>query len=287
MTEKIANYLYTKQIIDKYNFFFKKKYGQNFLIDINILNKIISAADINLNDTVLEIGPGIGSLTQILAEHSKKVIAVELDEKLIPILQETLNDYTNIELINNDILKLDIKELIYKNNIDSLKIVANLPYYITTPIIMKLLEQRLPIQSITIMVQKEVAQRIQATPSTKEYGALSLAVSYYCNPQIAFIVPANCFMPKPNVDSAVLYLDIHKEPPIDVADEKLMFNIIKMGFQHRRKTLANCLNNLISKDEIMTLLTKANLDKNIRAEALSLEQFGMLSNILMDMEIRK
>ena len=277
----------TKEIIEKNNFYFKKNFGQNFLIDQNVLNNIIEAADITKDDFVLEIGPGIGSLTQYLAENAGKVVAVEIDKNLIPILSETLAGYDNLEIINEDVLKLDINALIAeKNNGKPIKVVANLPYYITTPIIMELLERRMNVTSITVMVQKEVADRMQAKPKTKDYGALTAAVQYYSDAEINFIVPPGYFMPRPNVDSAVITLKIKHGNTFNVKDENLMFGIIKAAFGQRRKTLLNGLNNLaklnLSKEELTASLTELGVDERIRGEALSVEQFAALSNIIYD-----
>ena len=269
----------TRSIIQKYDFAFKKNFGQNFLIDEHVLNKIISSADITGEDTVLEIGPGIGTLTQALARQAGKVIAVEIDKTLVPILQEVLGDFDNIEIINQDILKTDIAALAGDKR---LKLVANLPYYITTPIIMGILEQRLPIESITVMVQKEVALRMQAQPSTKDYGALSLAVQYYCEPYLVANVPQNCFMPRPNVDSAVIRLTPYDKPPVETVDEKLMFKLIKAAFSQRRKTLVNCLFNSqdfnYDKTRLGEILTSCGYDERVRGETLTLGDFARLTD---------
>lgn len=275
----------TIEILNKYRFVFQKKFGQNFLIDTHVLDKIIHSANITKDDFILEIGPGIGTMTQYLCEAARKVIAVEIDKMLIPILEDTLSDYENVAVINEDILSLNINELIEKENEGRpIKVVANLPYYITTPIIMGLFENHVPIESITIMVQKEVADRMQATPNNKNYGALSLAVQYYCEPYIVANVPPNCFMPRPNVGSAVIRLTSHKEPPVQVVNEKLMFRLIRASFNQRRKTLVNGLNNAsdinYSKEDILNCLEKMNLSLNIRGEALALEQFATLANEL-------
>lgn len=287
MRERISTPSMTKEIIEKNNFYFKKNFGQNFLIDQNVLNNIIDAAEITKDDFVLEIGPGIGSLTQYLAENAGKVVAVEIDKNLIPILSETLAGYDNLEIINEDVLKLDINALIAeKNNGKPIKVVANLPYYITTPIIMELLERRMNVTSITVMVQKEVADRMQAKPKTKDYGALTAAVQYYSDAEINFIVPPGCFMPRPNVDSAVITLKIKQGNAYNVKDENLMFGIIKAAFGQRRKTLLNGLNNLaklnLSKEELTASLSELGVDERIRGEALSVEQFAALSNIIYD-----
>lgn len=275
----------TIEILNKYKFTFQKKFGQNFLIDNHVLEKIIKAADITKEDFVLEIGPGIGTLTQYLCESAGKVAAVEIDNKLIPILEETLSDYDNITIINEDILKFDIHSLIRVSNEGRpIKIVANLPYYITTPIIMDLFERHIPLINITIMIQKEVADRIQAKPGSKEYGALSLAVQYYSKPYIAANVPPNCFMPRPKVGSAVINLTPHSKPPYHVEDEKLLFSLIRASFNQRRKTLVNGIYNYeglsFSKDDIVNALESLEISKDIRGEALSLEEFIKISNYL-------
>lgn len=275
----------TIEILQKYNFTFQKKFGQNFLIDTHVLEKIIASAEITKDDVVLEIGPGIGTMTQYLAYSAKKVIAVEIDKTLIPILEDTLKEYNNVTIINDDVLKVDIVELTQKyNNGKPIKVVANLPYYITTPIIMGLFESHVPIESITVMVQKEVADRMQVGPGTKDYGALSLAVQYYADPYIVANVPPNCFMPRPKVGSAVIRLDRHQEPPVSVENEKLMFKIIRASFNQRRKTLANGLNNSpeihLSKDVITKSIEELGKGPSIRGEALTLEEFAKLSNII-------
>ncbi len=276
----------TIEVLQKYNFRFQKKFGQNFLIDIRPLEKIIQAAGITKNDFVLEIGPGIGTMTQHLCEHAREVTAVEIDKHLIPILVDTLSEYENVEVIHEDILKVDINRLAQeKNQGNPIKVVANLPYYITTPIIMGLFESHVPMESITIMVQKEVADRMQAGPGTKDYGALSLAVQYYARPEIVANVPPNCFMPRPNVGSAVIRLTRHNEIPVQVLDEKQMFALIRASFNQRRKTLVNGLNNApglsYSKQQIMEALEQLELPANVRGETLTLEQFAMLSNLLI------
>ncbi len=273
----------TIEILKKYNFSFQKKFGQNFLIDTHVLDKIIRAADITKDDFVLEIGPGIGTMTQYLAEAAGKVVAVEIDKTLIPILQDTLQNYHNVTVINEDVLKLDIGRLAEKENAGRpIKVVANLPYYITTPIIMGLYEKHVPMESITVMVQKEVADRMQVGPGTKDYGALSLAVQYYARPYIVANVPPNCFMPRPKVGSAVIRLTSHRKPPVDVKDEKLMFRIIRASFNQRRKTLANGLKNYaeldIPKEVINECIEELGRGAGIRGEALTLEEFAMLSN---------
>lgn len=275
----------TIAVLQKYNFNFQKKFGQNFLIDTRVLERIIAAAGVTKEDFVLEIGPGIGTMTQYLCEHAREVAAVEIDKNLIPILEDTLSDYDNVEVINEDILKVDINRLAEeKNGGKPIKVVANLPYYITTPIIMGLFESHVPIDSITIMVQKEVADRMQVGPGTKDYGALSLAVQYYAKPEIVANVPPNCFMPRPNVGSAVIRLTRHKEVPVQVENEKLMFRIIRASFNQRRKTLANGLNNApnisVSKEKITEAIEALGVSPSIRGEALSLEQFANLSNII-------
>ena len=274
----------TIEIINKYKFVIQKKYGQNFLIDTHVLDKIIRAADITKEDFVLEIGPGIGTLTQYLCENAREVVAVEIDRKLIPILEDTLSEYDNVTVINSDILKLDLNALVEeRNNGKPIKVVANLPYYITTPIVMDLLERHLPLKNITVMVQKEVADRMQASPGGKEYGSLSLAVQYYTKPYIAANVPANCFMPRPNVGSAVISLTVHEGTQVVVADEKLLFRLIRASFNQRRKTLANGLNNSselsFTKEEIQNALETIGVSENIRGEALTLEQFAALANV--------
>ncbi|MCI5878705.1 MAG: 16S rRNA (adenine(1518)-N(6)/adenine(1519)-N(6))-dimethyltransferase RsmA [Lachnospiraceae bacterium] len=276
----------TIEVLQKYHFNFQKKFGQNFLIDTHVLEKIIAAADVTKDDFVLEIGPGIGTMTQYLCEHARAVAAVEIDKNLIPILGDTLGAYDNVEIINQDILKVDIRKLAEeKNGGRPIKVVANLPYYITTPIIMGLFESHVPIDSITVMVQKEVADRMQVGPGTKDYGALSLAVQYYAAPEIVAIVPPNCFMPRPKVGSAVIRLTRHKEPSVQVEDEKLMFRIIRASFNQRRKTLANGLKNsgelTLSKEVIEESITELGVPVTIRGEALSLAQFAELSNIIL------
>ena len=275
----------TIAVLQKYNFNFQKKFGQNFLIDTRILEEIIEAAQITKEDFVLEIGPGIGTMTQYLCEAAREVAAVEIDANLIPILKDTLSEYDNVEVIHQDILKVDINALAQsKNQGRPIKVVANLPYYITTPIIMGLFESHVPIDSITIMVQKEVADRMQEGPGSKDYGALSLAVQYYAKPEIVVNVPPSCFMPQPKVGSAVIRLTRHSEPPVQVEDEKLMFSVIRASFNQRRKTLANGLNNYpgisLSKELIQESILELGAPVNIRGEALSLEQFAQLSNII-------
>ena len=275
----------TIEVLQKYNFAFQKRFGQNFLIDTHVLEKIIASAEITKDDFVLEIGPGIGTMTQYLAEAAREVAAVEIDKTLIPILQDTLKEWNNVTVINNDILKVDIRQLaLEKNQGRPIKVVANLPYYITTPIIMGLFENQVPIESITIMVQKEVADRMQAGPGKKDYGALSLAVQYYSHPEIVVNVPPSCFMPQPKVGSSVISLKRYEKPVVDVDDEKLMFKIIRASFNQRRKTLANGLNNFggmgLTKEQIQQSIEALGVPVNVRGEALSLAQFAQLSNII-------
>ena len=279
----------TIEIIQKYEFMFQKKFGQNFLIDTHVLEKIISAAGITKNDCVLEIGPGIGTMTQYLAENAGHVVAVEIDRNLLPILNETLADYDNVTVINEDILRVDIKALAEEyNGGKPIKVVANLPYYITTPIIMGLFESGVPIDNITVMVQKEVADRMKEGPGSKDYGALSLAVQYYAEPEIVANVPPNCFIPRPNVGSAVIRLTRHKEMPVQVKDPALMFKIIRASFNQRRKTLQNGLGNAselpYTKEQIAAAIAEMGLTPTIRGEALSLAQFAQLSDILGEMK---
>ncbi len=284
--EKLSNPQVTIEIIKKYDFAFQKRFGQNFLIDGRVIDKIIAAAGITKEDTVLEIGPGIGTMTQYLAEAAGQVIAVEIDKNLLPIYEETLADYDNVTIINNDILKVDIHELI-KGKADKVKVVANLPYYITTPIIMGLFENHIPAESITVMVQKEVADRMQSGPGSKDYGALSLAVQYYAQPYIVANVPPNCFMPRPNVGSAVIRLTSWENPPVTVKDEKLMFKLIRASFNQRRKTLQNGINNSpdlsFTKEQVVSALKAMELSESVRGEALNLEQFARLSDLLQSM----
>ncbi len=280
--EKLSNPKKTIETIKKYNFNFQKRFGQNFLIDSHVIDKIIKAADIKKTDTVIEIGPGIGTMTQYLAESAGKVFAVEIDEKLLPILADTLSPYDNVTVINKDILKTDIESLAGPGVV--VKIVANLPYYITTPIIMGLFENHVPAESITVMVQKEVADRMAASPGTKDYGALSLAVQYYADTYLAANVPPNCFMPRPGVESAVIRLTRHKEMKVRVSDEKKMFKLIRASFGERRKTLANGIKNSpelsYSREEVEKALTDMGLDTRVRGETLSLLQFAELSERL-------
>lgn len=283
----------TLEIIKKYGFGFQKRFGQNFLIDGNVVEKIVREAGITKDDFVLEIGPGIGTMTQILCENAREVAAVEIDKNLIPILAETLAPYDNVTVINEDILKVDVRKLAEeKNGGRPIKVVANLPYYITTPIIMGLFESHVPLESITIMVQKEVAQRMQVGPGTKDYGALSLAVQFYADAQIVLKVPASCFMPRPNVDSAVIKLVRHEDAPVKVKDEQFMFRVIRAAFNQRRKTLANSLANsselngsghACTREDVTTALEAMRLPAGIRGEALTLAQFGELADRLVDM----
>ena len=292
MSEKtpyLGNPQKTIEVIQKYEFAFQKKFGQNFLIDTHVLDKIISAAEITKDDLVVEIGPGIGTMTQYLACAAREVVAIEIDKMLIPILQDTLSEYDNVTVINEDVLKVDLNKLAEeKNGGRPVKVVANLPYYITTPIIMGLFENHVPLHSITIMVQKEVADRMRMGPGTKDYGALSLAVQYYAEPYLVANVPPNCFMPRPNVGSAVIRLTVHENPPVTVKDEKLMFRLIRASFNQRRKTLANGLKNSpelhYSKEQIEEAIEKLEVSPSIRGEALTLEQFARLSDILMELE---
>lgn len=280
----------TIAILNKYGFNFQKKFGQNFLIDTHVLEKIIRAANITKDDFIVEIGPGIGTMTQYLCEAAREVVAVEIDKNLIPILEgDTLAEYDNVTVINQDILKLDLNKLVEERNGGKpIKVVANLPYYITTPIIMGLFEKDTPIENITVMVQKEVAQRMQVGPGTKDYGALSLAVQYYAEPYIVANVPPNCFMPRPNVGSAVIQLTKHKEKPVQVQDEKLMFKLIRASFNQRRKTLQNGLNNSselsFTKEQIVSAIEEAGFPATIRGEALTLEDFARLSDVLSEIK---
>ena len=285
--EKLSNPQVTIQTIKKYEFAFQKKFGQNFLIDDHVITKIINAAEITKDDLVLEIGPGIGTMTQYLAESARKVIAVEIDKNLIPILGETLAEYDNVTVINEDILKLDINRLVEEENAGKpIKVVANLPYYITTPIIMGLFESHVPLRSITVMVQKEVADRMQVGPGSKDYGALSLAVQYYAKPYIAANVPPNCFIPRPGVGSAVIRLTRYEEPPVTVKDESLMFKLIRASFNQRRKTLQNGIANSpelpYSKAQVEKALEKMGLAANVRGESLTLAEFAKLSDIISE-----
>ena len=288
-TPYLGNPQKTIEVIQKYEFAFQKKFGQNFLIDTHVLDKIISAAEITKDDLVVEIGPGIGTMTQYLACAAREVVAIEIDKMLIPILQDTLSAYDNVTIINEDVLKVDLNKLAEeKNGGRPVKVVANLPYYITTPIIMGLFENHVPLHSITIMVQKEVADRMRMGPGTKDYGALSLAVQYYAEPYLVANVPPNCFMPRPNVGSAVIRLTVHEKPPVTVRDESLMFRLIRASFNQRRKTLANGLNKSpelhYSKEQIAEAIEKLGTSPSIRGEALTLEQFAQLADILLEME---
>lgn len=282
----LGNPTNTIEVLQKYKFVFQKKYGQNFLIDTHILDKIIESAQITKEDCVLEIGPGIGTMTQYLAESAREVIAVEIDKALMPILEDTLSAYENVTIMNADILKVDVQKIVDEKNYGkSIKVVANLPYYITTPIIMGLFESHIPLESITIMVQKEVADRMQVGPGTKDYGALSLAVQYYAKPCIITEVSPNCFMPRPNVGSAVIRLTKYEKPPIKVVDEAYFFAIIRASFNQRRKTLVNGLTNAthlnLTKEKITDALENMNLKANIRGEILTIEQFAELANYLL------
>lgn len=282
---ELGNPSNTIEVLKKYGFRFQKRYGQNFLIDSHILEKIIEAAEITKEDMVLEIGPGIGTMTQYLAEHAREVVAVEIDKTLIPILEDTLSAYDNVTVINEDILKVDIEALAReKNGNRPIKVVANLPYYITTPIIMGLFESHTPLASITIMVQKEVADRMQAGPGTKDYGALSLAVQYYAKPELMMNVSPGCFIPKPNVGSAVIRLTRYEQNPVQVKDEDFLFSLIRAAFGQRRKTLVNSLTNAsflsLSKEEILRALSEMGISETVRGEALTLEEFAKLSNLL-------
>ena len=284
--EKLSNPQRTIEVIKKYEFCFQKKFGQNFLIDGHVLDKIIAGAGVTKDDMVLEIGPGIGTMTQYLAEAAGKVVAVEIDRNLLPILQETLADYDNVKVIHADVLSLDLEKLVQEENGGRpIKVVANLPYYITTPIIMALFEQHVPLANVTVMVQKEVAARMKSGPGSKDYGALSLAVQYYAEPYIVANVPCNCFMPRPNVDSAVIRLTRYEEPPVQVKDEKMLFKIIRASFNQRRKTLQNGLNNSselnFTKDQIAAAIAEAGFSPSVRGEALTLEQFAKLMDILL------
>lgn len=284
---ELSNFKNTQEIIKKHNFSIQKKYGQNFLIDEHVLNKIIAAAELTEDDYVIEIGPGIGTMTERMAPECKHVTAIEIDKELIPILSETLSGFDNVDIINEDVLKVDLNKLIAERNDNKpVKVVANLPYYITTPIIMSLLENKIPIDTITVMVQKEVADRMMVGPGTKDYGALSLAVQYYAKPYIVANVPMNCFIPRPNVASAVIRLTCHKEPPVTVKDEKLMFNLIRASFNQRRKTLINGISNFsglsFTKEQVAMALNSIGLNENIRGEALDLEKFAKLSDALLE-----
>ena len=285
--EKLSNPQRTIEVIKKYEFCFQKKFGQNFLIDGHVLDKIIAGAGVTKDDMVLEIGPGIGTMTQYLAEAAGKVVAVEIDRNLLPILQETLADYDNVKVIHADVLSLDLEKLVQEENGGRpIKVVANLPYYITTSIIMALFEQHVPLANVTVMVQKEVAARMKSGPGSKDYGALSLAVQYYAEPYIVANVPCNCFMPRPNVDSAGIRLTRYEEPSVQVKDEKMLFKIIRASFNQRRKTLQNGLNNSselnFTKDQIAAAIAEAGFSPSVRGEALTLEQFAKLTDILLN-----
>lgn len=281
----LGNPAYTMAVLEKHGFRFQKKYGQNFLIDTHILKKIIDAAEITKDDFVLEIGPGIGTMTQYLCESAREVVAVEIDTNLLPVLDDTLKDYDNVTVINEDILKVDIASLAKeKNGGKPIKVVANLPYYITTPIIMGLFESHVPLASITIMVQKEVADRMQVGPGTKEYGALSLAVQYFAKPEVVCVVPPTCFVPQPKVASSVIRLTCHEKPPVEITDESFLFRVIRASFNQRRKTLANGLNNAptipVSKENIIETIEELGYPASVRGETLSLEEFARLSEAL-------
>ena len=285
--EKLSNPQKTIEVLQKYNFSFQKKFGQNFLIDPHVLDKIIAAAEITKDDFVLEIGPGIGTLTQYLAEAAREVVAVEIDSTLIPILEDTLSAYDNVSVINEDVLKVDLRKLAEERNSGKpIKVVANLPYYITSLIIMSLFESHVPLKSLTVMVQKEVALRMQAGPGTKDYGALSLAVQYYASPYLAANVPPNCFMPRPNVGSAVIRLTRFEETPVQVKDEKLLFRLIRASFNQRRKTLQNGLVNSqeldFTKEQVAAAIATLGVSPSVRGEALTLEQFAALANALSE-----
>ena len=283
--DRLSSHRATKEVVNKHNFKFSKSLGQNFLIDDNVIDRILEGARLSETDRIIEVGPGIGTLTREMGKVAENVVAIEIDKTLIPILKETLADLDNVEVVNEDILKVDVQGLINeKLNGGPVKLVANLPYYITTPIIMGLFESHVPLESITVMVQKEVADRMQSGPGTKDYGALSLAVQFYSKAEIVANVPANCFMPRPNVGSAVIRLTCHAERPVDVKDEAFMFKIIRASFNQRRKTLQNGLNNAsnlsVNKEQVVTALEKMGLPATVRGEALSLEQFAELSNLL-------
>lgn len=283
----LGNYQNTQAVIAKHNFSIQKKYGQNFLIDEHVLNKIITAAELNKDDYVIEIGPGIGTMTQRMAPLCKHVTAIEIDKELIPVLSDTLAEYDNVDVINEDVLKVDLKKLIdERNDGKPVKVVANLPYYITTPIIMGLLETEIPIKTVTVMVQKEVADRMMVGPGTKDYGALSLAVQYYAKPYIVANVPQNCFIPRPNVASAVIRLTCHEEAPVKVKDKELMFKLVRASFNQRRKTLVNGVANFAelsySKEQVAEALTAIGLSESVRGETLDLEKFARLADELLE-----
>jgi 16S rRNA (adenine1518-N6/adenine1519-N6)-dimethyltransferase len=287
MNKDIATPVRTRGILEKYGFSFKKSLGQNFLIDTNILKKIVGFAELGEASGVIEIGPGIGALTEQLARSSKKVVAFEIDQRLLPILAETLSPYSNVRVIHDDVLKADVKKAIDEEfqEVDDIMVVANLPYYVTTPIIMKLLEEQLPIRGIVVMLQKEVADRISASPGTKEYGSLSIAIQYYMKAEVVMIVPKTVFVPQPNVDSAVIRLTKREKPAVQVIDEDFFFQVTKTSFAQRRKTLLNNLTSGLTdgkqkKDEILDALNKSGIDPSRRGETLSLEEFAQLANEL-------
>lgn len=281
----LGNPAYTMAVLEKHGFHFQKKYGQNFLIDTHILEKIIDAAEITEDDFVLEIGPGIGTMTQYLCERAREVVAVEIDANLIPVLADTLSAYDNVTVIQQDILKMDIRALAEeKNGGRPVKVVANLPYYITTPIVMGLFESHVPLASVTIMVQKEVADRMQVGPGSKDYGALSLAVQYYAKPEVVAVVPPTCFVPRPKVASSVIRLTCHEKPPVEAEDEAFLFAVIRASFNQRRKTLVNGLNNApqipVSREDITECVRLLGHGESVRGETLTLEEFARLSNLL-------
>lgn len=283
----LGNAKNTTEVIRKYDFVFQKRFGQNFLIDTHVIEKIVSGAEITEDDCVLEIGPGIGTMTQYLAEKARDVIVVEIDKELIPVLHDTLKEWDNIKIINDDILKVDIKKLAEeKNEGRPIKVVANLPYYITTPIIMKLLENDIPVSSLTVMIQKEVADRMRALPGSKDYGALTLSVNYYADTSIIANVPANCFMPRPKVDSTVIRLDKLEEPRVKVKNSKLMFELIRASFNQRRKTFANGIKNAgnlnFKREEVEEALLKCGLSETIRGEKMSIDDFAGVSDLLTE-----
>nr|UWI50028.1 16S rRNA (adenine(1518)-N(6)/adenine(1519)-N(6))-dimethyltransferase RsmA [Clostridioides difficile] len=281
--DRLSSHSVTKEVVQKHNFKFSKSLGQNFLIDSNIIDKILDGARVTEGDNIIEVGPGIGTLTREMGKVAEKVVAIEIDRNLIPILKDTLSDLENIEVINQDILKVDIQELVKdKLNGGPVKLVANLPYYITTPIVMKFLEENIPVTDIVVMVQKEVADRMNAVPSTKDYGALSIAVQYYCETEIVAKAPRHMFIPQPNVDSTVIGLHVRTEKKYDVHNEEIFFKTVKASFGQRRKTLLNSLGGLgfLNKNEIREILKEANIDEKRRGETLSIEEFAVLSNIV-------
>jgi 16S rRNA (adenine1518-N6/adenine1519-N6)-dimethyltransferase len=284
MNKEISTPVRTKEILAKYGFTFKKSLGQNFLIDSNVLTKIVDQAQLSPESGAIEIGPGIGALTEKLAKRAKKVVAFEIDQRLLPILDDTLSPYPHVHIRHSDVLEADVHQVIAEEFEEGqdLMVVANLPYYVTTPILMKLLEEKLPVRGIVVMIQKEVAERIAAKPGSKEYGSLSLAVQYHAVAKTALTVPKTVFVPKPNVDSAVLHLELREEPPVDLLDEAYFFEVIRASFGQRRKTLLNNLqNNLLSKDQkpmIEEVLTETGIDGRRRGETLSMEEFAALSN---------